>query len=638
MINKRVCFLFCLLIVTISAQSQEYLDGLEVNPVLLNQPQTAKFKSSVMDTLHLPFIDDFSYNSIYPTSNLWDDKSKSVFINNSYGICPYSIGVATFDAVSDNGEIYSTASEEPFDADYLTSLLIDISEANLNSLILSFYYQPQGNGNAPEKGDSLILQFDANHTANWKTVWAAPGTSYKSFVEDSLHITTSQTDMLQFKYVEIPITDQKYRNKNFRFRFRNKASIATSSNPSAAINCDHWNLDFVYLNEHRKAHEDTNFYDVCFTKSTISILKNFTAIPWAHYNTDVINTENTRINPTVRNNWNQLLSEDIDIYIRDTAHLDTFIYRQSPGSQDLQPKKNISLFGDQIFNDNPIKPDSRSSACFVVEHCLRDPDDIISSNDTARTYQYFGNYYAFDDGTAENAYGIDADGAKVAYLFNTYVGDSLNRFDIYFLQCKGDAAAKSFYPCVWEEQDGLPGKLRVKTKEAKSRPTYGTQLNQFVTVELDTTIYISGKFFIGWEQTSSLRMNVGWDVNKIYLKDKLFYNTTGSWQATSFGGKGVLMLRPVFGSSSTSSVKENTSNTENISVFPNPASTGFNIAGIEQNQTGSVILYNSLGAIVRRWQISSSSYDISGLPAGLYFVSINTMNQPAQVLKLIKNQ
>ena len=35
----------------------------------------------------------------------------------------------------------------------------------------------------------------------------------------------------------------------------------------------------------------------------------------------------------------------------------------------------------------------------------------------------FGNYYAYDDGTAENAYGVDAASSQVAYLYTPYKAD-----------------------------------------------------------------------------------------------------------------------------------------------------------------------------------------------------------------------
>jgi hypothetical protein len=629
MMFKSRLGLFCLLISLNYCYAQEYLDGLEVNPVLLNQPKPMAQKSA-KESLELPFIDDFSYDSYFPSTKLWQDENM-VFINNSYGICPYSVGVATFDAIKNDGQLYSNDTI----ADKLTSLPINLSE-DTTSLILSFYYQPQGIGNAPETQDSLVLQFDAEHTGNWKTVWFSPGLSYTKFINDSLHIKVGRTDTLHFKYVEIPIKDKKYFTSKFRFRFLNYISLAGTNNPSAAVNCDHWNIDFVYLDKNRKTHEDKSFQDIGFTIATLNVLKNFTSIPWSHYSA-AIDIENTRISPTVRNNWDQLLTIQLQFFMRDISKPNSTVDSLfAANGQNVSAKENITLFRDQTLKINPIKPDSRASASFVFDHVIANNKDLIAQNDTARTYQYFADYYAYDDGSAENAYGIDANGAKVACPFKTYKTDSLKGFDVYFLQCKNIPADTSFYACVWDENNNLPNKLRFH-KEVK-RPANPAKVNQFVRILLDSAIVVTGKFFIGWEQTSALRMNVGFDENKIYHDIKLFYNTTGSWMESEFNSDGVLMIRPVLGSTTISSVNPTASNTNKIQLFPNPATNTFSIDGTGSRQIISVVLYNSIGMIAGQWDGTCNSYNISGLPTGIYFVKVHFNEQPAEVLKLIINQ
>jgi hypothetical protein len=77
---------------------------------------------------------------------------------------------------------------------------------------LSFYYQPQGYGNAPEKDDSLVLQISTK-TGIWKNIWAAPGTSYDEFLTDSLQLSSTSPDLMAFKYVAIQLPIHRFLNQ-----------------------------------------------------------------------------------------------------------------------------------------------------------------------------------------------------------------------------------------------------------------------------------------------------------------------------------------------------------------------------------------------------------------------------------------
>src|ERR1039457_1586198 len=90
--------------------SQEIITGLSCNPVLMhkyNELINAKknqLYSITSDTLSLPFLDDFSKESIYPDTTLWLDKE--AFINRDYPIAPPTLGVATLDGVGPSGIPY----------------------------------------------------------------------------------------------------------------------------------------------------------------------------------------------------------------------------------------------------------------------------------------------------------------------------------------------------------------------------------------------------------------------------------------------------------------------------------------------------------------------------------------------------
>lgn len=161
-----------------SATAQEVLTGLRQNTQLIKQSHSYEPKSEKepVKAIYLPFLDDFSYNTLYPDPNLW--MSKQGFVNNTYPIYPPTIGVVTLDALDENGKIYANASKGTFPADTLKSRPIRLDSTSSktpitiqDSIYFSFYYQPGGGtdsfpykewariGDAPEYSDKLVLDF-----------------------------------------------------------------------------------------------------------------------------------------------------------------------------------------------------------------------------------------------------------------------------------------------------------------------------------------------------------------------------------------------------------------------------------------------------------------------------------------------
>ena len=236
-------------------------------------PYTTLFRSKAI--LTLPFIDDFSQHSIFPDGNLWEDMN--VYINSSFPDNPITYGVATFDGLDSTGYPYNFALPTSYGiADYLTSKTIDLTTI-VDSVFLSFYYQPQGNGNKPETKDSLRLEFFRLSDSSWVRMWGMPGSPNQPFQK-----------------VMIPV-DTSFQNNAFKFRFMNWATLSG--------NVDHWNIDYVYLNDNRN-YADTALNDVSFITNHFNMLNEYTAMPWAHYLTDTIGLMKTAMDVTYKNNFN----------------------------------------------------------------------------------------------------------------------------------------------------------------------------------------------------------------------------------------------------------------------------------------------------------------------------------------------
>lgn len=618
--TKRLFTALALLTVALSAHSQEYLASAPAIKKTVSETRTRL--KTVSSTLQLPFIDDFSYDSNLPDESLWE--SRGVWINNNMCIGPYSVGVATFDAIDVDGLHYSHASSTPYMSDYLTSNRIDLSNADSTTTYLSFYYQPQGNGNAPEECDSLILQINAGDGV-WTNIWACAGMDFDTFKSKVLKIKAGRPDTLEFALVNLPIKESKYFTDKFQFRFFNYASLAGNFNPSGAINCDHWNIDFVYLNDGRSA-SDTMFYDIAFVEPAVTVLKNFTSIPWKHYNS-AINTENTRVAIHLRNHWERNMKAEVRIRIKD---VDNDIYLNDSvtlGTANYEGLYNTKM--THSYDENPIVYDgTRDNATYLFECEMNsDKDELVRGNNKCYTYQHFGNYYSYDDGSAENAYGVDASSSQVAYLYNTYQADKLYGISICFLPSNPvESASDGFYICAWENVNGKPGK-QLRCDEA-TRPAFSGEMNEFMTFAFNEPLDVEKSVFIGWQQTSALRLNVGWDANR-YSQSKIFYNTTGNWLNTSFSGS--LMMRPLFGCL-TDDIAKSASIDQQLTIYPNPANDIITIEGLEDDDC-EISIINTLGQTLLRG--TDRRYNVSSLNSGIYFVNVRCGGNTS-VLKFIK--
>lgn len=334
--------------------------------------EKAPVRRGVAEARFLPFFDDFSQSALYPDSTKWTDCN--ALVNDGFPLCPPNRNGITLDVLDANGRVYSYAISNAFLAEYLTSVRIRLDSVMepepraltpADSIYLSFYYQPQGNGNAPEEQDSLGLQFGttvlrqeflfldyqnydiADIFAEMQvdtlfpgdTVWASVGCQPGLFTIvtdtltpatqgsiavpcDSVFTTVADTtwyhiwsvpgqtledfmnenDGAHFKQVLIPIRDERFFREDFYFRFYNYASIVSSSLPANRSNEDNWNIDFVYLNLGRSVN-DTTYPMLTFSGQRPSFFERYQAIPYRQY----------RINP------NSAIRENLHI---DIANLD----------------------------------------------------------------------------------------------------------------------------------------------------------------------------------------------------------------------------------------------------------------------------------------------------------------------------
>lgn len=611
------CSLLILLSGSIPGWSQEILTGIGVNQSIRESyRQQPVLKSATTGILELPFFDDFSVSVIYPDNEKWSDRF--AFINNDYPVNPVSIGVATLDAIDHTGSLYEHATTWPFLADRLTTRPIDLEYSASDSIYLSFFYQPQGKGDKPQLTDSLRLEFYSPENESWRVVWSVPG--------DSLH---------DFRLVMIPVIESGYLMEGFRFRFSNIASIADNRhNPGTMSNADHWHIDYVYLNKGR-SYTDTIFRDVAFTQSPGSFLNNYEAMPWDQFHAGRLAEMGSVVPFAYRNNDNVTRSVQRHFSI-DNVYENMTVHNFSGVTVTIDPGDVHSYNSDLAYSFNTGSPDS---ALFRIKTWLVTDDFDFKGNDTVVYDQGFNNYFALDDGTAENGYGLFGGGtenAKIAYRFRAYKADSLRAVKVFFNQSLNDASRQYFNLAVWDDNNGRPGNIvHVQVGE---RPVYEEELNMFHTYYLDSAVFVNQVFYVGIIQTTSEFINIGFDVNR-NNRNSIFYNIDGEWLSSSLEGS--LMVRPVTGSSFTTSLQGViVDRKRGLNVYPNPATDVLYIDLDGDAGTGIIThkLFNRMGQLVFQGTGNINRIDLSPFPPGIYILQTESGSVEFETKKILITQ
>jgi len=562
--------------------SQEVVSDLVSNPIL----EGNKFESnSSKSIISLPFIDDFSYNFPRVNPDLWEQSA--VFVNRTYPINPPTIGVATFDGMNEKGlarDFYPSNSSEP--SDTLLSKEIDLSA--IDSAYFLFYYQGKGIGDAPQSQDKLVLEFLSD--TGWVQVWQ----------------TTGQV-MTEFEKVVKVINSEVYLRNNFQFRFRNYATISG--------NFDHWHIDYIKINEFVNPNDINLLNDVSFVYNSTSFLKRYTQMPWTHFNNNAVNELKDSIAILIRNN-------DASINVGNqykVFELGNLIYEYP----DTNSFNNYDIFSYQsngnftmsyLIDDNIFNSFSLDTTSFKVKNIIKSDTNTLLVNDTLYNTQKFHHTFAYDDGTAELAYGLNLDGAKLAYQFKLNRPDEkLRAVQMYFPQMLNTVSDIPLDLTVWDNDNGQPGNILY----TQSVYPVHTENGDFHTYIIDNPFLVSGLIYIGWVQTTDDLLNIGLDKNNT-ANDYMFYNIGSGWFNSTYPG--AWMIRPIVSKDPILLSSEDI--VDDFKLFPNPANSEL---FIETNKPENVIsIYNMQGVLIKK--IASSTrinrLNINHLASAIYIVEV----------------
>ena len=619
-----------LLLLNITVANGQILEvPLGSNPKLSNyQPpleHRPNWDKSAGDSIDIPFLDDFNYESLLPSGKYWADQF--AYINKGYGVNPPTLGVATLDGIDETGAAYANNGYGV--RDYLTSLPIRLgSKTAADNVYLSYYYQKKGYGEKPEIGDSLVVEFK-NNQGQWIAMDNIPG------VPDSVNPNV----ISPFAQRTIAIDDTEFLFDGFQFRFKNYGALSGS--------VDHWHIDYVRITESNLPSSVMN--DIAYMTVAKPILKFYSAMPWRHFKNDKVNETNDEYRVDISNyfantqniNPSQIIIEEA---VTQTQLMQTNIlsFNEQPiplGNIPVGQHTVIKTYDPTKFSDIIAGLDNfdnsttlRVNTYFTVNPSNQDGTlSATLANDTAFAETVFDNYFAYDDGGAELAIVAARSGDEVAVKFHANVADTLRALQIFIPRIAGDITGQQrFNLKVWVGDLNTTPAYRADFQ----KPVYVDSLNGWTTYSLDTTPVALpvGDFYIGWQQATdpsspNQAIPVGYDRNNNDKVVNNFMNIGNGWQPLSSGTApiqdGAIMIRAIVGDFTpfTTNTAANETTLAEPKIYPNPTSGQLFIDIEDDIENYSYRIYNIAGQALQEGNLQQH-IEVSSLVNGIYFINI----------------
>lgn len=628
---RRLLPLLFVIFLPLSGWAQIIMQGLpHTKAPKANTQKNSNARTKYSTTVGLPFWEDFSdTRTTYADTNRWL-YGKSIRVNTGMAIQPPSLGVATFDGIDSVGKPYAVLDMLAKGyADKLISQAIDLTtvpEAQRNTVWLSYMYEMKGNGELPDLGDRLLVQFlDSANT------WVPVDT-----VENN---GTIEPDKFYTSFVQVK--ESKFFHADFKIRFQNFGRL---SGPY-----DTWHLDYIYVNKGRTPGANFNWFpDRTISTPPSSLLGVYTSVPVDHFliaASDVLTepriviTNRSSIQTPIGQPIGSATTTEIAYRIRDTLRqIPTYGPVNNTGNGDLvEYDEFLTLTADklpdftnviQTINDaSDTIPDSIAIRVKISlntkDNVFKPPldtgdydPDIFSPidfrvNDTTSVNYILQNKYSYDDGTAEYGAGLNQPGAQLAYQYKV-VGvksEDITFLEMYFPRF-GDEQSRVFELRIWNDYNEDPIYREVTSLQRSAD-------NVMWMKQLTEPVHVDSIFYIGWKQDVAAVIAVGLDKNTD-TGDRMFYNVGGGWnQNTSVHGS--LMLRPVFGKGSDSPIDGLEDELGKLTVYPNPGSGTFYINGLAQMTS----VYDMTGRSIPVTTESSATetkLTLHGANTGIYII------------------
>lgn len=607
----KIKFLIIIFLIGLNCSAQEYLSGFSHEAKSVGE--SLRNRNNVVQ---LPFFDDFTESDVYTDAAKW--QNNNVLVNSGFPLYPTNYNAATLDILDMTGKVYPHASSSPFIADSLISNPISLKELTpADSVYLSFYYQPQGNGDAPEATDSLVLMFacKTDTTLVWNHIWSTEGVTLDSFL--------LANDGNYFKQVMIPVVDEKYFGNDIVILFYNYGSVPSTMYPNDRSNVDNWNIDFVYLDKNRKA-ENASFPLVTFSEKSPSLLNRYQSMPYRQYVSNPTVAIATEYNMYIANLDSTSARIKYSMHVENVVSGWTYNYNSKWSS--LSPLAKNGFQNCEGDNSTQACPrlknflfdmeDKVDNALYQITHIIT-VDDTVSQakGDTLYGLQSFENFYSYDDGTPERGYGVVPGESCFASQFGISMPDTLCGVYLLFNRTHKDANYDFFDIVVWNNNNGKPGNEIYRLKN--QRPEWDDEdIYKFAYYPFDKILKVNGTIYVGIMQHDKETINIGFDTSNDNSQYN-FYDVGYGWENSSM--KGSLMIRPVLGGDY--DLPEDTPQNSRLRLFPNPSRDVINIGDLDAETCKEIMIFDMTGRLMKHFS-NELSLDVNDLPTGLYMMRV----------------
>ncbi len=579
----------------------------------------------------LPFFDDFTTPlEGAPRRQNWQPVG-GAFVSNRLAQLPLTRGAATLDGLRANGVRYGLSYSGQINSpngvlDSLVSQPIDLGSLGTGDQVyLSFAWQAGSVVSVPGAGtpsNPVRLElFVKTGTGSWESKWFYNAVRQRT----------------GFRQQVIDLNQAKYLHGNFQLMF-----VASGN---TAENSDNFSVDYVLLDRGRtRGLADTTYTDVATgaglagrlpTGGLRSPLRRFTAMPVWQYN--AASPPTSELNPRLGVNVSNLsgtaspLSVDVLGTVRDlTAGAVLGPWLQAPtliaGNSRQSP-----ITGPAAAQPLPVSATPRRLR-YTLALNSRETTARTLANDTIFRDVELNNYYAYDDGSAENITNLlpyaTGQQSAFAYRFDLNQPDNVRGVRLVPVFTASDAGSRVVTVSVWADKDGLPDEAKVLGSKTYTIPVAYPAGWEYFQIDFDRPVPVAGTFYVGFSQPSTGRtLHYGLDLNStfparhFFRRDNAAQWDTANFQPSGAVQRGALLMRPVM-TNNVVTASAPAAEAAAFSLYPNPSHGAVRVAG---PAFARAAVLDAVGRMV--WQQPAAEagqplLPLPTLPPGVYLVRL----------------
>ena len=513
---------FCLLFVNTSLKAQ-------IIEVSIKQENLKSYENArVSNNSLFPFFDDFSDSKVSVKANLWE-ASENIRLSPDAGIKPPSFNVVVFDALKSDGNTYSENTSQTGKIDSLVSQKIDLGNLPTHrkeNIFLSYFIEMGGSTNYhPEETDSLNLSF-LDKDGEWNIVWS------------SFNKNISQKNFEQY-FIKL---NANYFHSEFQFKFQ------AYGNQSGKF--DIWLLDYIQLAFERNGTK-TPKLDRAINSRPNSLFKLYNQVPKKHLKNTPLSDN---LSFSVFNLENKDYTVHYSVFVKDSKTGETLdtLGNQFQNFLKLNSGENkISVKND--FNIKKIKENTTEIEtqvnCFtrdgglieaiINQDTIRYQNVNLEINDTISTPHQLSDYYAYDNGSAEAAGGVNQNGGQAAIRYVFHESSEIDSIGIYFPNTGHSRNGQPFNLKVYKSKNGFPHHSAL---DSSLHNTVLTSEDVFTKYPLSKRITVKDTLFISISGITDNFLAIGLDKENIPEDNILFQKISNRWEYAKKIGR--LMIRP----------------------------------------------------------------------------------------------